>query len=237
VFVRSSEGLFSSGQFDVPARDFAMLESLPVLGVLVAVVVLGIRYVSLADWRLRETFREDPRRVADAFVVLYTAWLLVIYLPRLPLHVTYTVRYLYPIYPLGLYAVARLTIVHRTVDVAWRRLLTSYAAAVIIGGVGMLAVLGFVIANPNGFARHMDTYADAFRIHAIAGAAIGVLVAAWSGYAAYTGDGEQVGATWLGIAAGVTTLFLVFAALRYFAFTSQYAVPISRAVARLLGGV
>ena len=237
VFVRSSEGLFSSGQFDVPAREFAMLESLPVLGVLVAVVVLGIRHVSPADWRLRETFREDPRRVADAFVVLYTAWLLVIYLPRLPLHVTYTVRYLYPIYPLGLYAVARLAIVRRTVDVAWRRLLTSYAAAVIIGGVGMLAVLGFVIANPDGFARHMDTYADAFRIHAIAGAAIGVLVAAWSGYAAYTGDGEQVGATWLGIAAGVTTLFLVFAALRYFAFTSQYAVPISRAVARLLGGV
>ncbi|MFB6227308.1 MAG: hypothetical protein ABEH88_01775 [Halobacteriales archaeon] len=242
VFVRSSTGMFSSGQFDVPARDFAMLESLPVLGVLVAVVVLGIRHVSLADWRLRETvlesprrFRRNPRRVADAFVVLYTAWLLVIYLPRLPLHVTYNVRYLYPMYPLGLYAIARLAIVQRTVEVAWRRLLASYAAAVIVGGVGMLLVLGFVTANPSGFSRHMDAYTDVFKIHAIAGAAIGVLVAAWSGYAAYTGDGEQVGATWLGIAAGVTTVFLVLVALRYFAFTSQYAVPISRAVARLLG--
>jgi hypothetical protein len=238
VFVRSSQGALSSGQFTVPARDFAMLESLPVLGVLVVLVVIGTRVVSLTDWNLRKgfrAFREDPRYVADAFVVLYTTWLLLIYVPRLPLHVTYTVRYLYPVYPLGLYTVARLAIVQRTVDVAWRRLLASYAATVIAGGVGMLLILGFAIANPSGFGRHMDTYTEAFKLHAIAGATSGVLVAGWGGYAAHTGDAEQVGATWLGIAAGVTTVFLVFVALRYFAFTSQYAIPISRAVARLLG--
>ncbi len=238
VLVRSSQGALSSGQFTVPARDFAMLESLPVLGILVAVAVIGTRVVSSGDWDLRKgfrAFREDPRYVADAFVVLYTAWLLVIYIPRLPLHVTYTVRYLYPMYPLGLYAVARLAIVQRTVDMAWRRLLASYAATVIAGGVGMLLMLGFVIANPSGFGRHMDAYTKAFRLHALAGATGGVLVAGWGGYAAYTGDAERVGATWLGIAAGVTTVFLVLVALRYFAFTSQYAIPISRTVARLLG--
>jgi hypothetical protein len=237
VFVRSSRGLFSSGQFTVPPRNFAVLESMPVLGVVVGAVLLAVRSTSAADWTLPDSPWEDPRRVPDAFAVLFAAWLLLIYVPRLPLNATFTVRYLYPIYPLGLYAVARLEFVQRTVEAEWRLLLVSYGSTVVVGGAGLLGVLAIGTTFPGGFQFAGLEKTMAFQIHALAGTTTGVLVAVWSAYAVRTGGGERTGAVSLGSAAGVTSLFLVFTAFRYYAFTSQFAIPISRVVARGLGAV
>lgn len=237
VFIRSSYGVLSSSQFSVPARDLSMLESMPTLGTVGGVVVLAVQRARQTDWGLREITWTDPHRTADAFAILYAAWLLVIYLPQLPLRVTYTVRYLYPVYLLGFYAIARLDIVQQTVEAEWRRLLRTYMITTMLGGVGLLLTLGFLIPNPSGFARNMSTYTAAFHIHAVAGAVSGVFVVGWSIYAATNSNSQRLGAVVLGNAAGIASLYLFFSALRYFAVTSQYALPISRIISLLLGAV
>lgn len=237
TFVRNSYGFLSSHQFTVPAQDFAVLESMPIAGAIIGGLAL-VGYRAVQDsWDAHKLLRNDPRRIADAFVILHAAWLIIIYVPRLPLHTTYTVRYLYPLYLYGIYAVARIEFVQQTVHMAWRRLLIYYLLTILLGGAALVGLLAVLDSNPSGFNRHMDMYTAAFQVHALAGALSGLLVGAWSIYAAMKTISGRVGAIVLGNAAGITTLYILFASLRYFAFTSQYAIPLSRVLARLLGAV
>jgi hypothetical protein len=72
--------------------------------------------------------------IVDAFTVVYGLALTLIYLPRLPIHAAITVRYLLPLYPIGIYALARQPAVRRVIDERFLPLSFAYAGSLLVGG-------------------------------------------------------------------------------------------------------
>ncbi|PSP81538.1 hypothetical protein BRC81_00850 [Halobacteriales archaeon QS_1_68_20] len=231
VFVRSGyieEVAALDGQVAV---SLSFLESMPILGGLVAVplafagrVIRGLldRW-STPGQRRDSTARHDPVVGADVFVVCISVLFLALYLPQLPSHVSWTVRYIHPLYPLGVYALFRVAAVRETVDREWRLLGWSYAGTVLVGGQAF--VLALATLEP--------TVGEAVQLHALVSAVIGGATAAWA--VAYTaGRGHlsavnrdrsrRTGAVVLGVACGVTTTLLVLWAVAYFPH-SPFALP------------
>lgn len=251
----------------VAARDGAeainltVLESAPMLGALVAIPVLWTRTV-LRRWRqvgpprslptslrtplpagLRRELegllaaRHSPWVAADGFVVLYAAGLTLVNLPRLPLHAQATVRYLLPLFPLGLYALARLPAVRRAVD-EQPGLLALSATATVFGLVPLVSAWVAVADLAMG---------EAFQLHALLGLAVATPLAAW-GVATALGsdvrlgktrrvDSARVGAVALGVATGVGSTFLLVTAFSYFAPVGPFPVPVADWLAGILGTV
>lgn len=199
------------------AIRLSFLEAMPLAAALIAVPVV----VARSDVRTRLiSLVGRPRLSAlgtvDAFAVAYAIGLTLVYLPRLPLHATITVRYLLPLFPIALYGLFRLPAVRRVIDERYTACLVAYLGGVCIGGQ-LLVVYLWSIDAARG---------EAVQAHALVGLAVAALVAGWAVVDASGYRNDRLGAVGLGLAAAAGTVFLVLAGLWHFAFVGAQALPL-----------
>lgn len=228
VFVRSGhiDGV-AYGRNDYEVIELTVLESMPILGGMVAAV-------SLAAERLRSappldgldraigSLRSDPVRQTDLLALALVGGLTVPYLPRLPLFSQITVRYLLPTMPLWLYLLGRLPPVRTALSTRFHHAAGAYLLCVTVGGVvlvGSFAWLGVAIG-------------EAMQLHAL----VNLALAASTGGAlliAARWERPVVGAIAIGVAAAATTLLVGLAGLEYFAY-GRPLLPITRLLSGLV---
>lgn len=198
------------------AIELAFLEAFP----LVAALLAGPANL-LRDWRawpglagVRRTVR-TPARATDLLAAGWALTLVVVYLPFLPLHTQITVRYIVPVVVLCVYGICRLAPVRTCVDRAPGRLLGGYGTVVVLG-VG-LAVAAFRFLEP--------AVGEAMQLHGLAGLAAAIALAAialtWPRHRSVAWTTAA-----LATAAGLTTVFLLFAALIHFPHGDPVLAPV-----------
>lgn len=201
--------------FDSADRNMSVLESAPVLGVLLGSLA-GVRGASVRGTLLRlRSVREWD--TVDLAAVIYAPSLVLLYMPSLPLHAQITVRYLLPLYPLALLAVVRTSAVRSILDGAWRTLLWTYVAGALLGSQLLLAAVVLV----------GTTLEDAMRLESHLALGIAAVLAAWTLAYSLGMDSErsvEVGAVLLGLAAAAGTAFLLVSAWWYFPY-GPFALP------------
>lgn len=221
VFVRSGHGL-GLHSLGVQSVNLSVLESMPIAGALLVTPLLGYRRVRDGNLTFPKSLRPD--QATDVLAIIYLVLLVVIYVPRLPLHVTFTVRYLHPLFPLCVYFLARFEMVRRVIHPRLRVLGGSYAAFVIVGGP-LFVLLLIAIADTQGAAVQLNA-----RL-ALAGAAV---LLYWAVITTVYGGYERLGAVSFGFASATTTVFLVLSAIGYFRYGAEFALPVVREVADIL---
>ncbi|WP_262179687.1 hypothetical protein [Haloarcula laminariae] len=211
------------GTNNFEAIDLTVLEATPLLGALAALPVLaGRRLRAAADRTLPPRNPRDwrPVRQTDLLVVALVAVLTVVYLPRLPLFSTLTVRYLHPVIALGAYGVWRVPAVRAALsDARWA--VGSYlaslalAVAVLLGGVGGLGL----------------AVGEAVQYNALWNlAAAAVCGAAVTGWTVSDRVPDRLVAVAVALPAGFTTGYLLLSGLVYFRYGS-YAFDVVRVLA------
>ncbi|MDS0222155.1 hypothetical protein NDI54_12425 [Haloarcula sp. S1AR25-5A] len=221
AFVRSGN---ASGALDIAGEEsvnLSLLESAPVLVAMVGAlpVVRRLRWPSsMADRVL------SADRVVDAFAVTAFVGVVLLYAGRLPLHAQVTARYVFPLYPLGVYLVMRLPAVRGSLTNHWRVFLWTVTGTVLIGG--QLALI-FVALTVNGIG-------EAFQFHALLGLAIAVPLGGWAVIGRSKGVAGQTGAVLLGAATGVTMVFLLLTSVEYYALGDTHLLPMMRVLAELV---
>jgi len=217
AFVRSGYFGFSSPGATGLAVNVAFLEALPIAGALVAAPFVAARgiYRRVSD-TVPDGFRSRPSAAADLFVGVYAVLLTLLYIYRLPLHATLTVRYIYPLFPLAVYAVARLPAVRATVSDWGTWLAFTYTGSVLIGG--QLAALGVALGN--------YTVDETIQGLALLGIAVASGIAVWSLAAAFDRGDGRVGAVLLGVASGLVTVLMAVFAVSFFGPTADFVLPI-----------
>lgn len=219
LFVTFVRGGYIEG---IAAKDageairLSFLEAMPLAAGLVAVPVLAARV------DLRERLAAVRRRrlsalgTVDAFAVCYTLVLLLVFLPRLPIHASITVRYLLPCYPLAVYGLARVPAVRRVVTERPRICSFVVASGLVIGGQLLVLYLWWIDA----------TMGEAFQTHAIVGLAAASLVVVWVAADGAGRRSDRFGAVALGLAAAAGAALVVLAGLWHLAFVGPRAVPV-----------
>lgn len=205
------------------AINLSLLQSMPLLGALVAYPVLAVRRLGGRHGRQLAPRTWSPARVVDAFTLVYTVLVVGLYLRSLPGSHMLTVRYLHTLYPLGVYWLVRLPAVRRVVESELGPLAASYAGTVVVGTPAYLAAItvgGFVLDES------VQLYAFAVLLVAAGAAAWGVATR-WRGH-------SRAGAIALGIAAGATTVYLLVAGVSLFPTTGEFLLPAVRAVSEQL---
>lgn len=243
VFLRSGYRPLRTGQDR--AVNLSVVESMPLLGALLALPVVAVRSIRdhLSEWRggtspLVGTLRSlrsgahhlSAARVTDLFVGLYAVTLVVFYLRSLPLHHMLTVRYLHPLYPVGIYALVRTPAVRRVLDGSWSTLWRAYLGTVV--GATVL-YLGALVAFD-------AVQSEAIQLYGLSAFLLGVVVALWAVGAELLGDDSRtlrVGAVVLGVAAGAMSVYLLVSGLVLFSVEGTFALPVSRAVSDALVAV
>jgi len=197
--------------------NLAVLEAAPALG---AVVATGIALVRSPVDRLR-----DRVRPVDALAVALVAVFVLVYISRLPVNTQITVRDFLPLYPLGAYLLVRGGAVGHVVDDHTPALVWSYAAGVLVGGQLFLVVVVLGQYAP----------AEATRLHALLGLALGCGVAVLAVASAIDDRLHVPTAICLGLAAAAGTVFLLLSGLHYFSFVGKYILPVAGVIGDLLG--
>lgn len=197
------------------AINLALLESMPLLGALTALPVIGLRNARSRD-RIRYWIA-SPAGQTDVLVGVYSILISLAFLPNLPVHATVTARYLLPIIPALVFLMVRLPAVRATIRNANLVGGGAYAATVLIGG--QLIVLALLLKTPS--------IGEAMQFHAWLGLGTATLLGGWALLATITdGDYERTGGVILGVTAGTTTVFLLLSGLIYFAYAGDFALPI-----------
>jgi len=211
----------SEGQEPV---NLTLLESTPTLGVLVALPVVGVRWLLDVGGTVECPWDWSTPRQTDLFVTSFLVWFILFYIPRLPLYAQVTVRYLVPTVPFLLYAVGRLGAVSRVVRTASWTLCFAYAGSVLVGG--QLAVVALHVIDPS--------LGEAVQLFAVVNLAVAASATAWILWDAVVSDpDERVGAIALGMTVGAGTLFLLLTGLVYFAY-GDFALPLSRILSEVI---
>ncbi len=223
VFVRSAGADISgSGDFIGPARfagtNLSVLETAPVLAL--SVVALGAWLSGLRDGvgRLRQV---DPTVVLAVGMALS---FVALYLFRLPLYVQFTQRYLLPVFPLGLYVLARSSSVTRLVERAGDTALWSYGIGVLVGGQLLLVAVLTRELQPGGAAQ----------LNAGVSLVTATLVAATGVLAAWTRRFDRAVGVAIGLACAAGTVFVLLAHLEYFQATGEAILPVVQELTDLL---
>jgi len=228
TFVRSGNEL-GLGQAIIGARslNISVLESMPLAGLFLILPLEAYRRVrarGFPDIRTVKHLDRNPDRAADLLMVAYLSLLIVMYQPRLPIRVSFTVRYLHPLYPLLVYGLARLEPIRRVIDTEWRLLGVSFAGFVVVGGPLLFGMLAAV-------AGRLEI---AVQYHARLALAAAAMLVYW-GFVKQGSEGyERGGAVLLAFAAGVSTLYLLLSAWGYFPYSEQFAIPAVRVVSDLV---
>ena len=222
LFVTFVRGGYVAGVAERDAGEairLTVLEAMPLAAGLVAVPVLAARLglrERAAVFRRRPWPRPSALRTVDAFAVVYILALLLVYLPRLPVHASLTVRYLLACYPLAVYGLARLPSVRRVLRARTRLCAATVASTLLVGGQ-LLVLYQWAIDATMG---------EAVQTHALVGLATAGLLAAWA-----VADGlgirrDRLGAVALGLAAASGAAFVLLAGLWHFAFVGPRALPL-----------
>jgi 4-amino-4-deoxy-L-arabinose transferase-like glycosyltransferase len=208
VFVRSgyrTTSASSNSLYSGPGMNLSVLESAPILGALVlrvgVVVRDGIRQRSdpvTVVTRIRKRITGALLPVDWLVLGLATSFVLVA-LHRLPIHHSYTTRYLHPVYPLAIYGMFRLPVITQAVEKRIRTLVLAFEAVVLLG---LPVVYGLLyVASPG--------LGDVYQSYAVVGLVCSAFVIGAGGYQlARDLDGRLVAVS-LGCAAGVATVFYV----------------------------
>ncbi|MFC7155287.1 hypothetical protein ACFQPA_07440 [Halomarina halobia] len=203
------------------AINLTVVESAPLLGALcVLPIALGRRLASDGPF----LSRRDPTVAADAFAVAVAVGLTLVYLPRLPLHAQVTVRYLLPLFALGVYGVARQAPVRRVLVARGRLVAWTASAGVLLGGQAVFAWLALTDA-PLG---------EAMQFHAWLGLATAGGLAAWLLLDSAGRPLPRVGAVCLGLALAAGANLALLASFAHFADVGVHALPLARALADAL---
>ncbi|MGQ3411286.1 hypothetical protein ACT4ML_03360 [Natrinema sp. LN54] len=201
--------------------ELTILESAPVLGALVATPLAVARHaVSRRDLRRR---LRDPLTQTDVFAACYICLFSLLYLSRLPLHSTITVRYLAPIVPFLLYGVFRLEPIRRVADREWR----SFALAT--GGFTALGIAAAIAAFNADRA-----VGSIVQTHAVVNLCVAGVLASWVVVATRTEKGDRLGALALALAVAAMAVFLLLSGLEYFGSGRQFALPIAELIAQYI---
>ncbi|MEF8841532.1 MAG: hypothetical protein V5A62_07875 [Haloarculaceae archaeon] len=201
--------------------ELTLLEAAPVVGGLLGVPA-ALRAARLSVRPAFGSLRRDPARATDLFAAGYVAAFGLLYLPRLPLHSTVTVRYLVPIVPFLVYGVCRLDPVHRVVGQEGERL-AALAAVLTLAGV-VLAAVALAGTGPG----------TAMQAHAVANLTVAGLFAAWLAAALRTDLDPRLGAAVLALVLAAAVAFLLLSGVEYFGQDRQFALPVARAIEQLL---
>lgn len=207
---------------DVAARDageairLAFLEAMPLAAALLAVPAVAARADLGAGLRsVLERRRLSALGTVDAFAAVYATALTLVYLPRLPLHATITVRYLLALFPIAIYALLRMVSVRRIISERLAVTVFTYASGVLVGGQLLVVYLWVVDA----------TRGEAVQTHALVGLSTAGLLATWALLDTAGRREDRFGAVALGLAAASGTVFLILAGLWHFAFVGGRALP------------
>ncbi|WP_459195033.1 hypothetical protein [Halosimplex sp. J119] len=224
-----------SGRDNQQAINLTIVESAPLVAGIVGIVGTAAGRIAAArtdgsrhslSTRVVDAARSrrlTPDRATDAFVVLLAVLFFLVYIPRLPLHAQVTVRYLLPLYPLGVYGVLRQQSVRRALDTHGRTALWTYLAGVLVG-----AQLLFVFATVGTFGR-----GGALQLHAIAGLVVAAAFALVVTASTFDDRFDRATAATGALAAALGTDLLVLSALVYFQY-GPYALPVVDRLADVL---
>jgi hypothetical protein len=224
VFVRSAGSDLTGGRPafigdpEFAGTNLSVLESAPVLALGVAAVAGWLAGVRDGLDRLR---RVDPTvALAAGLAVAFVA----LYLSGLPLYTQITQRYLLPVFPLVLYALARSPVVERLAERGGRVACWSYAAGVLLGGQLVLAAV---------LARDLPV-GEAAQLNATLSLAAAGLVVVTGLLAVRTRRFDRVTAGAVGLACAAGTVFVLVAHLHYFAVTGDALLPVVQELTELL---
>jgi uncharacterized membrane protein YgcG len=221
AFIRSGS---ASGALDNTGEEsvnLSLLESAPVLVAMLGCIPL-VRRLRLPSSTADRILSAD--RVVDAFALTAFVGIVLLYTSRLPLHAQVTARYLFPLYPLGVYLLMRLPVVRESLTTHVRLFLWTVTGTVLIGG--QLTVV-FVALTVNGIG-------EAFQLHALLGLGTAVPLGGWVLGGRSEGLAGQTGAVLLGSATGVTTVFLLLTSIEYYALGDTHLLPMMRVLAELV---
>ncbi len=197
------------------AVELALFEAFPLAASVLSVPVL-------VGTGVRNRWREWDLHAVDGFACAIAAVFVLVYLPRLPLHSMITLRYVVPAMGLVAYLVCRLPPVSAALSGhPWT---TTGAYAVTAIAVGLVLLLAGVVLDP--------ATGEAIQLHGL----VGLTVAAVTGLTVTgtaVGGSERMVAIVVGIAGGVTTVFLLSASVWQFQY-APYALDHVRLIAESL---
>ncbi|MDG5775904.1 hypothetical protein VB773_13935 [Haloarculaceae archaeon H-GB2-1] len=202
-----------AGIFFPAGTNLSVLESMPLLAALVSIPATLVREVRRRTGLLRSL------RATDVLAALYAVFFFTLVFPNLPIHFQVTVRYLTPLYPLGVYAVARQETVVRTLR-DYRSVFASTAVATVLLGV---PAIGYWTAY-QGLGK-----GGAFQFHGLLALAAAGLLAAATVASVYDARADRATAALLGVSVGLGTALLLLSAVVYMHY-SNAALPIVREV-------
>jgi 4-amino-4-deoxy-L-arabinose transferase-like glycosyltransferase len=215
VFLRSGYDGLGLRRFGVLPVNLSFVESMPIAGALLAVPLAcynqlrGNRTTKLS-WKLSAT------RSTDVFALAYALMLLFVYLPALPLHTMFTMRYLHSLYPLCIYFVLRLGLIRRVISIQDRALVLGYASTLLIGGVlstGVVIVL-------------MNDFGAAVQLHARIAVAAASLLGYFTAVSVLLEEYRRSVAICISFCMAVTTHYLLLSVFVYFKYGSTYGLPV-----------
>jgi len=218
TLIRSGDAAAALNITGSESVNLSLLESAPILGALVGGLPVAWRRI-----RARATLTRTvgAATVVDLFAILLSVTLVLQYASRLPVHAQVTVRYLFPLFPLGVYLLARVPVVRATLTRNWRLFAWTSALTVLVGGQ-LLAVAVFWTAAGLG---------EAFQLHALLALATALPLAAWSLLGRSDGRFGHAGAVCLGVTTGLPTVFVLLVALEYYSIGDSHLLPMVRIVA------
>ncbi|WP_424019529.1 hypothetical protein ACOZ4N_08660 [Halorientalis pallida] len=201
------------------AIRLTVLESAPLLAGLAAAPVAASLWLRDRGRAALGSHLQSAAGVVDTVALGSGVLFVFLFLPRLPLHAQVTVRYLHPLFLLGVYGLARLPAVRSAVTNHWRTTGLGYGGTVFIGG--QLVVIALTAIKPG--------LGEAVQFHALLALATATVLAVWA-VARTLSDtvSERAGAVVLGAAAGVGTIFVLLSGIEYFAYAGEFALPVVR---------
>ncbi|MFB6188411.1 MAG: hypothetical protein ABEI57_00870 [Halapricum sp.] len=227
TFVRSGYVAHYANASD-EAINLSVLESAPILGGLVVTpLVAAVTHVrSRAD--LRELRQPGPATALamGVFTVLFS----LLYVERLPLFAQVTVRYLLPLYAVGVVGVVSLPPFRRVWEAHVRSFGWAVAGGVLLGGQVLTAV---VVAQRLAIG-------EAFQFHALLGLGLAGAVVAGAIVGSYTERYDRAIAAILGLTTASIVVFSLLVVTAYSTGIGKYPVdggqllPIVRVLADLL---
>jgi hypothetical protein len=191
-------------------QNLSIIESMPFLAALVGLFPLAVRKLrerdSIGTWIKTTAGRTDV--FATSYVLLFT----LLYMPRLPLRVQLTVRYLVPIVPLLVLLVFRLSLVQRILRTHQTDVLWTYAFTV--GGLSAVFIallnLGQAVGLPHTPGRIISLHGE---VALVCGLCIGAGILLASVFEDSRLDGGM--ARLLAFGAGMSTVLILVSFVHY----------------------
>lgn len=204
------------------AINLSVLESMPLLGVVLGGAITKLTRLGKLE---RITLKGiAPHRLTDIFVLIYVILIITLYLDRLPEPHMHTVRYFHPIYAMGVYGLFRFSEVRSVFKTQWRRTFGVFGLTVLLGSVVYIVLLWLFDA----------TISEAVQLYGIVAVVLALVGTFWMLIFGNLDVSDQYGAIVLGSVAGAFTVYILISGLGFFAFTGNFALPISHEIAEAL---